>query len=290
MRTAAVFFYPSFFKCEKSNTFGDTEHWHRLIWILESCCLWNETILKIWKLEQKEQEKVLVLLWRWWFERDKANARKIKCQEQQRHATQLTVTWSSLKNWPIQKSRHMRGRFIDWRQPLQDNRKWMLMPPFMPTQCEENGGIHGQGCNGKFLEAGAENFNRISCFAKQKRGPRISQFAMHEFWDSGYWNCSHSAHESRLERATQVGMSWVILLETDEATLGNALISTEMDRSMNGCLFKQIWEYMSSHFVHCIISICSRMCNWVSHSLAAHGVCNLQAGSHEYMSQAQTLY
>jgi hypothetical protein len=77
-----------------------------------------------------------------------------------------------------------------------------------------------------------------------------------------------------------------IILEIDAATLGTALTSMEMDRSPNGCLFKQIREFMFSNFVHCIVSICSRLCNRVADSLAAHGACNLESNSHMYLSQA----
>ena len=87
------------------------------------------------------------------------------------------------------------------------------------------------------------------------------------------------------EQVPQLGKSRIIL-ETDTATPGTTLTSTENDRSPNGCLFKQIREFMFSNFVHCIVSICSRLCNRVEDSLASHGACNLKPDSHVYLSQA----
>jgi hypothetical protein len=40
---------------------------------LESCFPGQDTIMKIWNLPWKMQLKVLVLLWRWWSARNKAN-------------------------------------------------------------------------------------------------------------------------------------------------------------------------------------------------------------------------
>jgi hypothetical protein len=94
-----------------------------------------------------------------------------------------------------------------------------------------------RGSNGEFLEARAGNLSRVSSALQA------------ETW----------AVQMSLERVAQLGMSRIIL-ETDATTLGTALTSMEMDQSPNGCLFKQIREFMFSNFVHCIVSICSRLC------------------------------
>ena len=62
-----------------------------------------------------------------------------------------------------------------------------------------------------------------------------------------------------LQRAADLGMTRIIL-ETDAVTLGKALTSSCLDRSSNGCLFRQIREFIAFHFQYCYVSICSRVC------------------------------
>ena len=66
-----------------------------------------------------------------------------------------------------------------------------------------------------------------------------------------------------------------IVLETDASIVGRALMSTDFDRSPNGCLFRQIHELMMSQFVFCSVSVCARSCNKVADSLASYG-CTLE--------------
>jgi hypothetical protein len=42
--------------------------------LLQTCSSGKEVIEKVWTLQEKEQQKVWVLLWRWWSARNKANA------------------------------------------------------------------------------------------------------------------------------------------------------------------------------------------------------------------------
>jgi ribonuclease HI len=87
-----------------------------------------------------------------------------------------------------------------------------------------------------------------------------------------------------LERVAELGMTRIIL-ETDVALVRKAITSRELDRSPNGCLFRQIREVIMSYFLHCIVTICPRSCNSVADSLASYG-CTLEQGSCRYMSQA----
>ena len=87
-----------------------------------------------------------------------------------------------------------------------------------------------------------------------------------------------------LQQAAELGMTRIVL-ETDAAIVGRALMSTELDRSPNGCLFRQIHELMMSQFVFCYVSVCARSCNKVADSLASYG-CTLEKGSCMYMNYA----
>lgn len=75
-----------------------------------------------------------------------------------------------------------------------------------------------------------------------------------------------------VERAIQLGMNRVSL-EMDAAILGDALRSTDWDRSPYGCLFRQIRDLMFYEFSTCVISVCNRTCNQLAHCLASYGPC-----------------
>ena len=66
-----------------------------------------------------------------------------------------------------------------------------------------------------------------------------------------------------LQRAAQLGMTHVIL-ETDASVLASALRSMEIDRSVNGCLLRQIQDLMRMEFSCCRVSLCNRSCNKVA--------------------------
>jgi hypothetical protein len=64
-----------------------------------------------------------------------------------------------------------------------------------------------------------------------------------------------------------------VILEMDAAILGDALRTTNWDRSPYGCLFRQIIDLMLYEFNTCVISVCNRTCNQLVHCLAANGAC-----------------
>jgi len=66
-----------------------------------------------------------------------------------------------------------------------------------------------------------------------------------------------------IQRAAQLGMTHVIL-ETDASVLASALCSMEIDRSVNGCLLRQIQDLMRMEFSCCRVSLCNRSCNKVA--------------------------
>jgi hypothetical protein len=63
-----------FFKCKRARECWRTMNLEHVRIELESCASGQETVLKILKLEQQEQRKVIIWLWRWWSARNKANA------------------------------------------------------------------------------------------------------------------------------------------------------------------------------------------------------------------------
>jgi hypothetical protein len=63
-----------------------------------------------------------------------------------------------------------------------------------------------------------------------------------------------------MNRAAAPGMTR-IELETDATNLQKALTTTELDRSTDGGLFRQIRELIRDSFVYCKIWCCPRSCN-----------------------------
>ena len=84
-----------------------------------------------------------------------------------------------------------------------------------------------------------------------------------------------------LRRVAELGMSRIVL-ETDAANLQKGLTSTELDRSVDGCLFRQIRNFISESFVQCVIRACPRSCNKVVDCLASYGASVARSGSGVY--------
>jgi hypothetical protein len=88
-----------------------------------------------------------------------------------------------------------------------------------------------------------------------------------------------------LERAAFLGMPRV-QLKTDAATLGRALVSTDLDQSSIWVLIRRIREFVHADFISCIVSVCPRTCNRVADGLGAHGVSAVPICDRVYWCQA----
>ncbi|KAF8698882.1 hypothetical protein HU200_035144 [Digitaria exilis] len=76
-----------------------------------------------------------------------------------------------------------------------------------------------------------------------------------------------------IERAVLLGITHVVL-ETDATILGKALRTSAWDGSQYETLFRKMRDLLFFEFTSSVISVCtvcSRNCNQVAHSLAAHG-------------------
>ena len=87
-----------------------------------------------------------------------------------------------------------------------------------------------------------------------------------------------------LERIAQLGMPRIIL-ETDATELVRGLTTTELDQSVDGCLLKQIRDFICSSFDYWSIQHCPRNCNRVADCLAMYGASEVSSGSAVFMSQ-----
>jgi hypothetical protein len=104
------------------------------------------------------------------------------------------------------------------------------------------------------------------------------------FLDGGSRQHQHAATRNDANQ-NHHGMTRIIL-ETDASSLlHKGLTSDELDRSLEGPLFRQIRDFIAHNFVHCMVRTCLRSCNKVADSLAAHGASVVRSGSMVFMDQ-----
>ena len=63
------------------------------------------------------------------------------------------------------------------------------------------------------------------------------------------------------------------------------LTTFELDWSVDGCLLKQIRDFLDLSFDHCSIQYCPRSCNKVADCLAMYGASMVSSGSAVFLSQ-----
>jgi hypothetical protein len=117
-----------------------------------------------------------------------------------------------------------------------------------------------------------------------------------EFLEGGYDNLCRVATSFQaetlaalysLQRVVQLDMSRIIL-ETDATELVRGLTSLDLDQSVDGCLLKQIRDFIGFSFDHCDIWHCPRNCNKVTDCLAMYGASVVSSDSTVFMNQVPT--
>ena len=248
-----------FFKCKGVRACWRDMNLEEVRTELEMCRSGQETITKIWALDCDIQNKIFVFLWRWWSARNKANA-----GEKMASSDEIckSVAFHLMDIAKLGNPSHVVPRTIilKWKPPPADCYKVNVDASFHPRTMTGGWGFVVRDCSGNFLEAGAGNFLNVAS-ALQAEALAILR---------------------SIERVADLGMTRIIL-ETDAATLGQALRSEVYDRSPNGALFRQIRDVMCSHFIQCTVSVCPRACNSVADKLAAHGASVVSPGSCIFM-------
>jgi ribonuclease HI len=141
-----------------------------------------------------------------------------------------------------------------WTPPPADFLKINTDGAFRQASCSGGWGFSIKNEQGKALVAGAGNL----------------EFVADPF------HAETAAMCYAVQAAVRMGCQKVIL-ETDAATLQQALTSNMYDNSMMGALIREMKSIIELSFQCCKIVICQRTCNVDAHCLAAFGV-NLERG------------
>jgi len=251
-----------FFKCK-----GVRECW-RLMGMenirnaLLHACSGKEVVQRIWDLNQELQFKVLILLWRWWSARNKANAED-KMASPGEVCSSVTYFLMEFKKLDSQQKQEKQKTQMKWKAPPADYYKLNIDASFDPKMRSGGWGYVARNSEGDFLDGGAGSIIRVFDVFQAE-----ALAALHA-----------------VQRAAQLGMSRIIL-ETDATNLGKALTTKELDRSANGSLFRQIRDLLINDFSFYMISVCPRTCNKVADKLAVYGANIVLPGSYEFLSQA----
>ena len=251
-----------FFKCKWAKECWRRMNLEQVRLDLEKCQSGKDTIRKIWAMQQNLQQQVFVLLWRWWSARNKVNSggKKDIIPEV---CSAISYYLHEFEQLSKSEKKSIHRPCAQWKPPPSGYYKLNVDASFFAESKKGGWGFVARDNDGVFLEAGAGNISRAA--------DALQAEAM--------------AALRGLEKAAELGMTRIVL-ETNAATLGNVLTSEVMDRSSNGCLFRQIRDFMSSQFVQFEISVCSRACNKVADCFAAYGACVLDTDSSVFWSDA----
>ena len=204
-----------FFKCK-----GVKECWRRLNLeeyriILAVCHSGKDMMQTIWSLPSQIQLQIIVLLWRWWSARNKANA------GDKRPTGPEVCSLVTFYVCEFEKGRKSDNIFQQvkqqrWEPPPEDVYKINTDGAFRAVTNQGGWGFVVRNRVGDFLEGGCGNLRRVA-----------SSFQVEAL------AVLHS-----VVRVSQLGISRIIL-ETDASDLVRGLTSTDLDQSVDGSLLKQ---------------------------------------------------
>ena len=277
-----------FFKCKRARECWQIMSLENIRTELELCTSGKETVMRILNMKENERNKVFIWMWRWWVARNKANAgeKMPTIADIIRSVNFHIFEYEKLNAKCDAPSSATRPA---WKPPPVDVYKINVDASFHEKtkqggwgfvardykHCVRQAGAGGWSWSGvreKYCWAGwSWRLELEWCERKVLLGWSWSNkpnTVKGNFLEGGAGMIVRAANALQaetlgvlrsLERAAALGMTRIIL-ETDAAVVGKAITSTTLDRSTNGCLFRQIREFMVSQFVCCTVSICSRLC------------------------------
>ena len=173
---------------------------------------------KNWKMDEATQQKVWVLLWRWWSARNKVNARE-KRKSAQEICSLITFYVTEFEKLKKKEGGNIPKKLHKWKPP----------PP----------GYYKINIDASYQAKKKDHVDRDS----------LQEIAIGNFWkeDVETWSTSQA-----LQRVAELGMTRIVL-ETDATNLEKGLNSDDLDWNAEGGLFRQIRDIMNHSFVQCVV-------------------------------------
>jgi len=121
--------------------------------LLVECKSAKETIKEIWKMDEDTQQKVWVLLWRWWSARNKVNAgdKRLPAQEISSLVTFFVADFEKLRKKETEKGQKQEHK---WEPPQPGCYKINIDPAFRAKSNTGGWGFVARDNTGEFLEGG----------------------------------------------------------------------------------------------------------------------------------------
>lgn len=197
-----------FFKCKMGKECWGMMNLKHIRAELEQCRSGKETVMKILRLEQKDQNRAFIWLWCWWSARNKATVGEwmATAAEISNFVSFHLMKFKMMVNMCIAKLNVPAHR---WKPPPVDHYKINADASFESTRAG-GWGFVVRDCEGNFLEGGAGSFSGVAS-ALQAETLAVMR---------------------SLQRASELGMTRIVV-ETDAATVERAHMSTDLE-SPNG--------------------------------------------------------
>ncbi|WVZ66998.1 hypothetical protein U9M48_016145, partial [Paspalum notatum var. saurae] len=175
-------------------------------------------------MKENELYKVCIWMWRWWSACNKANSG----EKMTSNAEIVKSVYFYIQEFEKLGRTDSGAAHPRWKSPSIDVYKINVDASFYDSTKQGGWGFIVRDNEGTFLEGGARKIVRA---ANALQAEII-----------GAQKCLQHAADLEMTR---------IILETDAATLGKTLTSSCFDKNSNGCLFRQIREFIEFHFQYC---------------------------------------
>jgi hypothetical protein len=194
--------------------------------LLLPCRSVTDLLNMIWSFPLQVQMIIIVLLWRWWSARNKTNAGEEKMTSSQ-VCSLVTYYVQDFEKLKKNSEKGQPARITRWEAPPQGTYKISTDAAFSAATSQGGWGYVVRDDEGSYLDGDCGKLSRV---ASPLQGEALAALFA-------------------LERASNLGMSRIIL-ETNATELKKALTTTNLDRSVEGCLFMQIRSFMNASFDH----------------------------------------
>jgi hypothetical protein len=209
----------------------------------------RETVQILVSLSEKESTEATCLLWYWWNQRNKINAKENVGSWEQVVRQTNSCTAESLQRWSKKKAQEEGQVGKVWQAPTEDRIKLNI-----------DGAFHANNRTGGWGFVARDHAGDV-CISGAGYLPFAASAAQTEAY----------ACAEAIQAAVNWGMT-NIHIEADALNLIRAIQSKDFDLTPEGILYRDIRLQLQLNFSCVLFSFTPRECNNVAHCLAAYGV------------------